>query len=270
MDSASSILAAYAARAPWLDKDTVDRLIFGDPEKPVHKLLVTWQADEASITFAGAHKYDALMVHEPTFWFHRDEWDNVQALPDDSAKKRAALTKAAQLERFGLVVLRNHDVWDAMPEVGIPWAWAAHLELRGRPTATRIRGMMHRYDLAPRLLAEFAAHISRRTALLGDIPPAVFGNPAAVIRTVGIGTGCITDMDEFAAMGCDVAVVCDDGSAYWHDVAWALETGLAVIRVSHGTSEEPGMMTLAKSAECMFPECEVGYFPHSLHISTPV
>lgn len=82
----------------------------------------------------------------------------------------------------------------------------------------------------------------------------------------GIGTGCIVDLDVFAAMGCDAAVVCDDGCAYWRDAAWALESGLSVIRVSHGVSEEPGMRTLAAHVAGLFPALQVMHHSLSLRI----
>ncbi len=47
-------------------------------------------------------------------------------------------------------------------------------------------------------------------------------------------------------MGCQCSIVCDDGSRYWADIQWAADAGHAVIRVNHGTSEEPGMVTLTR------------------------
>jgi len=265
MHCARSFLVTYANLSPWLPEDTVDRVIIGDPEKPIRKMMVTWQANDLVLDYADGRGFDALMVHEPTFWFHQDEWTNVKALPEGSAKKRAALAKAAVLERLGLVVLRNHDAWDAMPGIGIPWAWAAHLGLSG-PAATCNHDMQHRYDLPPVSLAELSSGIGRRTALLGDAPPVFFGDPEQIIRSVGIGTGCYVQLERFVAMGCDAAVICDDGCSYWHDIAWALEAGLALIRVSHGASEEPGMKALAAHAASLFPECVVEYRPFALRI----
>ena len=259
--NAKGILEAYAALAPWLKGDTVDRVIFGDPDKEIRKLLVTWQVSSAAVEYAAANGYGAIMTHEPTFWFHRDEWDNVSALPEGSHKKAAALRKASLLEGYGITVLRNHDAWDAMPEFGIPWAWARHLGLSG-PTDTRNLAMLHRYDIEPAALSELAARIGERTASFADAPPTFFGRADSIVRALGIGTGCITTLEDFLDMGCDAVVACDDGSCYWHDTAWALESGIGVIRVSHFASEEAGMKSLSEHAAKLLTGCEVGYLPY--------
>lgn len=47
-------------------------------------------------------------------------------------------------------------------------------------------------------------------------------------------------------MGCDCPIVCDDGSIYWKGIQGAEDFAHPVIRVNHGTSEEPGMVTLTR------------------------
>jgi hypothetical protein len=47
-------------------------------------------------------------------------------------------------------------------------------------------------------------------------------------------------------MECDCSIVCDDGSCYWEGIQRAEDGGHPVIRVNHGTSEEPGMVNLTK------------------------
>ena len=41
-------------------------------------------------------------------------------------------------------------------------------------------------------------------------------------------------------------LVCDDGTSFWSGIQLARDLGHPVIRVHHGTSEEPGMATLAR------------------------
>ena len=79
---------------------------------------------------------------------------------------------------------------------------------------------------------------------------------------VGIGTGCICDINTFIDMGCDVSVTCDDGATYWSRVQPAEDMGHPVIRVNHGTSEEPGMMALANYINENLPGVEAEHLPH--------
>lgn len=72
------------------------------------------------------------------------------------------------------------------------------------------------------------------------------GDLKARVSKIGLGTGCACTISVFYEMGCDVSIVCDDGSCYWRDIQWAEDTAHSVIRVNHGTSEEPGMATLTE------------------------
>jgi hypothetical protein len=63
-------------------------------------------------------------------------------------------------------------------------------------------------------------------------------------------------------MGCDCSIVCDDGSIYWREIQMAKDLGHPVIRVNHGTSEEPGMVTLARYLTDNFPSIRVQHLPH--------
>lgn len=258
--TAKELLAMYASRAPWLKPDTVDRIVYGDPSKPIKRLLVTWQADIETVRYAGEHGFDAIMVHEPTFYFHADEWRSVLALDDSSPKKKTAMEKAALLDRYGLVVMRNHDVWDAMPDIGITWEWARYLEL-GEPVARSENGFQLAFSVPKTTLRELAARLSAKLEAIGDTPPVFYGQPDATVTRLGIGTGCITRVEDYLKMGCDAGILCDDGTSYWQDVALALDAGLSVLRVAHGASEEPGVRAMARDARERLPDCHVEPYP---------
>ena len=63
-------------------------------------------------------------------------------------------------------------------------------------------------------------------------------------------------------MGCDLSIVCDDGSSYWHGLQLAEDAGHPVIRVNHGTSEEPGMVTLTQYVNDTFDGVTAEHLPH--------
>ena len=63
-------------------------------------------------------------------------------------------------------------------------------------------------------------------------------------------------------MGCDVSIVCDDGSCYWSEIQRAADGDHPVIRVNHGTSEEPGMVTLTQYVNDTFAGVTAEHLPH--------
>ncbi len=232
------ILQYFLDRADWVDpKKTVDRLITGDPDNDVDRCLVTWMPNLKALRYAAENGYQLVICHEPTFWNHFDD------IPEASPR---TAEKVAFIEEHNLSILRNHDCWDRWPEIGIPWAWAQYLGIEGTPVAFGQDGYQHRYELTPTKVGEFAQQVAEKCAALGEHQVQMTGDLNQVISKIGIGTGCACDIETFIQMGCDGSVVCDDGSVYWANIQMAEDLGHPVIRVNHGTSEEPGMLTLTK------------------------
>jgi len=253
----------FLSIAEWVDPaDTVDRIIIGDPETEVRRVLVTWMSTFDAVRAAATRGCQMLITHEPTFWVHRDELANVERWPDGSPKRELALRKRRFIEQNGLVILRIHDVWDRMPEIGIPWAWARFLGLGTSPAAIGAEGYQHRYDVDPLTLEALARLIAARTATLGEPWVQVVGDGGREVSRVGIGTGCGCDIATYLDMGCDCSVVCDDGSSYWKGIQMAKDMGHPVIRVNHGTSEEPGMVSLAEYINGGIPGLAATHLPH--------
>lgn len=236
--TAHDILRQIIGLCPWVDPaNTVDRVIVGDGDRPVHSALVTWISSRDACREAMARGADLIVTHEPTFWRHLDDFPE-PADPHAVAKQR-------ELRDAGLTIIRLHDTWDRFPGVGIPFAWAQFLGLEGAPAATGWNGYLHRYDIAPTTAGAFARRVASRTATLGEPVIQFIGAAEAPVSRIGIGTGCACDPATYQTMGCDLAVVCDDGACYWSPIQRAADVGMPVVRVNHGTSEEPGMVTLA-------------------------
>jgi putative NIF3 family GTP cyclohydrolase 1 type 2 len=261
---AEGVLHYFLSRADWFDKSTtVDKIIMGDPNKEIHKVLVTWMSTLAAIRYAAENGFDMLMTHEPTFWIHANELEGVADWEPGYEKQEAAKEKKRVIDESGLVVLRNHDVWDRMPKVGIPWALADFLGFGTTPVKTGSGGYQHRYDIEPVTLGTFSQKIAAKTALIGEPRIQVFGDMNTKVSKIGVGTGCCCNIESFIKMGCDVSIVCDDGNWYWQDIVWAQDIGHPLVRINHGTSEEPGMVTLAKYINENMRGMEAEYFPHS-------
>lgn len=82
--------------------------------------------------------------------------------------------------------------------------------------------------------------------MLGEPSVQFIGDPKQIVSRVGIGTGCGCHLDVYGELGCDIAVTCDDAHCYFSHIPAAADTDMPVIRVNHGTSEEPGMVTLTQ------------------------
>lgn len=239
------LLDKIVSQADWVNpSDTVDRILFGRGDKPVRRILVTWQADLSTIDQAASGGYDAIMVHEPLFYIHAREQENLgRWIP--GVREQALRQRMERLAQADLTVIRNHDTWDRMPEVGIPFAWARFLGLSGRPDATGHQGYEHAYDVEPVAAGTLADRIAQRTRLLGEPFVQLLGDPDRRITRLGLGTGCACSVDVYRSMGCQAGIVVDDGQLYWQDFCYAKDEGITLIRVLHATSEEPGMVTMA-------------------------
>jgi len=247
----------------WVDPETtVDRIIIGDPQADVSRLLVTWISSFEAVREAVRRGCQMLITHEPTFWVHANEMETVEGWDPASVRGELAGRKRRFIEENDLVILRVHDAWDRMPEVGIPFAWARHLGLGAAPTAISECRYQHRYDIDPMGLDDFARRLAARTATLGEPAVQVVGAPDRVVSRVGAGTGCACDIETFQQMGCDVSIVCDDGTRYWGEIQLAADGEHPVIRVDHGTSEEPGMATLTAYVNETLPGVTAEHLPH--------
>jgi len=254
---AVEMLHHFLSLADWVKpEDTVDRIILGDPEAEIRRVAVTWISSFDALRWAVARGADMLITHEPTFWRHRDELEMI------GDKYALGPRKRKFIEDNGIVVLRNHDVWDRMPQIGIPWAWARFLGFGENPAAVSDNRYQHRYDIEPVRLDDLALRIAGKTAALGEPAVQVIGDGGRKVSKVGVGTGCLCDIGVFRAMGCDVSIVTDDGSCYWSGIQHAAEDGHPVVRVNHGTSEEPGMVTLTKYTNDHFPGLTAEHLPH--------
>ncbi len=251
----SEILEHFLSRADWVDRrETVDRVIVGDPDGCFDRCVVTWMPSMSALRHMVARDVRLLICHEPTFWNHGDDHPTL----DDPMSRE----KLAYLEDHGITIIRNHDCWDRWPDVGIPWAWARFLGLGDQPTTVSPNGYQHRYDITRLRLDEFAQRVAARCAPLGEPLVQVTGELHQPISRIGIGTGCACDISAYRQMDCDCSIVCDDGSCYWAGIQKAEDSGHAVVRVNHGTSEEPGMLTLTNYINDHIDGLQAAHLPH--------
>ena len=232
--------------ATWVDwNNTVDGVIVGNAAAAVTQAGVAWIPSMDALREAVRMGCQLFMTHEPTLYSHKDELDHMAEWPGAEDKRRF-------IQDNGLTVLRNHDTWDGMPEVGIPWSWAAFLGLHGEPFA-RTRHLQV-YPVSQMTLEELAVKVAERTALIGEPTVQMIGDPDQMVTRVGVGTGCGCSPLEYRRMGADAGIVCDDGTTYWQVIQWAADQDFGIVRVNHCTSEEPGVAAMAKHFSEQFPQ----------------
>ena len=229
----------FVSNSPWVDLEkTVDRIIVGDPDFDADACVVCWIPSTRNLKRAAEMGVRLFITHEPTFW---DHWD------DKPASTPASADKLAMIQEMGMTILRLHDTWDRWDDIGIPFAWAKHLDLYGDGSGVTRGGdgYLLRCDVEPLTLGQLAACVATACAPFGEGIVQVTGDPGMVVSKIGCGTGCGCDLNGYYELGCDCGIVCDDGSCYWAGIQNAEDIGFGVIRVNHGTSEEAGMITLA-------------------------
>lgn len=222
---------------------TVDRVIYGDADRPVRGIAVAWMPYADTIREAACLGANLLVVHEPTFYDHWDLEGKAAHLPEVEAKKRL-------IDEHGITIIRCHDVWDAMPGIGIPCAWGDFLGL-GEP----VHSVRHYnvYEVAPVPAAAFAATVAARVAPLGQPVVGFYGDGERRVRRIGLGTGCISDPFTIYGLGADLAIAVDDIVRAWVAGEWCRDGGRPLVVVNHCVSEEPGMASLARYLAATYP-----------------
>lgn len=239
----------------WMDlNSTVDTFKSGDSEAEVTGIAVSWMSTTAALKQALDLDCNLFVTHEPTYYNHRDD-------PESPVFELAGTQeKQAFIEESGLIIIRCHDLWDQVPEIGIPDAWGAAL---GLGEAVAGEGYYRVYDVSGRTAGDVARQVAAKSAHYGQAAVQLIGDADVPVTRVATGTGAITPLFAFIQQyDIDLAICTDDGFTYWMHGAYARDVGLPVIVVNHATSEEPGMIRLAQHLHTQFPNVPVHHIPH--------
>ena len=119
----ASSLNAYLRGLVEVDEPSVDKIIIGDPETVVKKIGTAWMPYWSTLKEAHKRGVNTMVVHEPTFYTHRDleetqwDWQGAPATTRQLYQEQVSLKKAWILEN-GMVVIRCHDVLDKIKGYG--------------------------------------------------------------------------------------------------------------------------------------------------------
>ena len=260
---AGELHAALRALHP-VPEPSVDRIILGSAETEVRGVGVMWMPTWAALRAAAAAGANVMVVHEPTFYTHRDLDEFAQEFAGLKPRARAALeeTRAAKerwIREQGLVVIRCHDVIDAMPG-GVVDSLARALGFSAdQAVATGNYRVISLRE--PRRAAGIARHLARAFAALGQPGVAFYGDENRLVTKLGLGTGYGCDPWRQIELGAEMALVIDDRIKVWTEPVWAEDAGYPLAVINHGTSEEWGVRTLAGIFRKQFPQLPVHLVP---------
>lgn len=237
----------------WVDwGTTTDRFVAGDPDVEVRGVAVGWMSYSRALERAVELSCNLFITHEPTYFSAHDDEERIFRFPGVQAKRQ-------WIEESGLTILRCHDLWDQLPGIGIPDAWAQYL---GFDNPIAGDGYYRLYDVRGHTARSIALQVASRTKALGQDAVELVGPPDVPVSRLALGTGAITPFPHFLdTYGAEVAICSDDGFTYWHGGALAIDLGVPVIVVNHAVSELHGMRLLAAHLADAFPEVPVHLIP---------
>lgn len=241
----------------WVDwSDTNDVVLHGSAETQVEGIAVGWIASQRAATEAAERGANVFVSHEGLYLGRA----NLPARMAEVLEARCSL-----YDELGLTVVRCHDTWDRMPEIGMPGAWATWLGFETESHEAIESDLGERrafYEVCLTgglALESLAARIAARCRELGQSSVFVVGEGMRFIERLAVGTGAITRLDEMMQLEPNAIVMTDDGNTWTRDILYAQGVDMPLICVAHPTSELPGMMRLAEYLAEQFPEVPVRY-----------
>ncbi len=237
--------------AHWVNwEKTVDQFMAGDPDAEVRGIATTWLATNARMREAASLGLNFVIAHEGAFY------PSYKGTPSGD---RHHAEKYHLIDELGVTLMRCHDTWDRMPEVGIPDAWGSFL---GFPTEPRPVESFYKICLVGHhTVEEVARLVLEKVRPLGQEVVHVVGDPNARVHRMAVGTGAITRLPQMLELGADIVLATDDGISTTGGGLWSLDLGIPMLIVNHATAELPGMMALAGYIKQHFPGIPVKYLP---------
>lgn len=227
---------------------SVDRIIIGDPDTKIKKAGTAWTPYFNTLKIAVRQGINVLVVHEPTFYRHWDLNVNNQVFFDTPSPAKNQYLEVLEIkkrwiESNGLVIIRSHDVPDVIKNLGIPFGLGQKLGFKNEDII-RSKDYYNVYKIEKDTAANIARKIAVKLVDFNQPGVAFYGDPEKIVSTVGLGTGCICDPQQYAELDPDLCIGIDDTIRTWIQTTYAEDTGKPLVVINHGTSEEMGMRLL--------------------------
>jgi putative NIF3 family GTP cyclohydrolase 1 type 2 len=239
---------------PWREQ-TVDNIIAGSAGTPVHGIATTMMATLDVIKRASAAGKNMVITHEPTFYSHQD---NIDQLKDDPVYR----FKTEFIREHNMVSFHFHDHWHRRSPDGIALGMARELgwERYADPDDLRV------FTIPQMPLARLAKNIQSR---LKPRTMRVLGDPQLSIKRVNASWGYISQFPgiTLAARADTDLFVCGE-TREWEVVEYVqdmIASGRkkALIVLGHVVSEQSGMKYCAEWLKTFIPEVPIDFIPAS-------
>jgi putative NIF3 family GTP cyclohydrolase 1 type 2 len=240
----------------WVNPElTVDTFKSGDPTKELTGIAVAWMSYTEAIQRALDLNCNLLITHEPTYYDHWDKDESVFRFPQAQAKK-------ALIEKSGIIILRCHDLWDQIPDLGVPDSWGDSF---GYGKAVGGEGYFRVYDGGGHTVHQIATQIAAVVKKHGQEEIQLIGSADQIVQRFVVGTGAVTPLTEMMERYPDAQMfVCsDDGFVYWHDGAMAIDFNIPVVIANHPVTEFDGIKSLYAYLKKEFSQIPVHYLDQS-------
>jgi putative NIF3 family GTP cyclohydrolase 1 type 2 len=239
---------------------SVDRIILGDPDTKIKKVGTAWTPYLKTLKDAVNLGINVIIVHEPTFYRHWD-LDNPEKslfnIPSPAKEQylEAVDMKKKWVENNGLVIIRSHDVPDVIKGFGMPFALGQKLGFKNEDIVNS-KDFYNVYRIKKDLASNVAKNIASNLKDFDQPGIAFYGDPERVVSTVGLGTGYICNPQNYAELNPDLYIAIDDQIRTWIQTTYSDDTGIPLVVINHGTSEEMGMRLLNEFLSRNFPGIE--------------
>ena len=231
-----------------VSEPSVDRVVAGNPNVTIDGIAVVWTPTWDALREAQRRSCNVVVAHEPTYFAHleSDGFDVEFPKLPPAARRSVEETREAKrrwIEANAMVVIRCHDVLDAMPggvvdslAKALGFTERDYLKSDDRHRVVRIEPAVEARVVAQRLAEAFGT--------VGQPGVAFYGDPMRSVGSLGLGTGYACEPWNFVELGAQMAVTIDDRIKTWTESEWADDSGYPLVVIHHGTSEEWGVRTL--------------------------
>lgn len=257
-------LQNYLRSLTEVDEPSVDRIVIGDPNTKIKKIGTAWTPYFSTLKEAVKQGVNVMVVHEPTFYTHwdLDKTDSDFYKAPSPAKEQyieAVNEKRKWIEENMLVIIRSHDVPDILKGFGIPFAFGQALGFTNDDIVAS-KDYYNVYKIKPDTAGNVAKMIASHLKKFNQPGVAFYGNENKIIETIGLGTGCICNPQQYAELQPDLTIAIDDTIRTWIQTTYSEDTGNPLVVVNHGTTEEMGMRLLSEHLQNNTNEIEVVHF----------
>jgi putative NIF3 family GTP cyclohydrolase 1 type 2 len=250
--SASEVVDRIKANltCSWSEK-TVDTYKSGGPETQVTGIACTFMATVEVLEKAAAQGCNMVITHEPTYYNHLDQTDQLQGDPVYEAK-------LALIEEKNMVVFRFHDHWHRTTPDGIYVGMIDKLQWK----PYLLEGTRNIFDLEGQTLEEITDHL---TKTFPDAIIRVIGDPELQVQKAAFSAGAPGSQAHIRQLRRkDINLVVIGEAPEWESLSYvrdASQAGFpkAMIILGHTVSEEAGMEYCAQWMDAFIDEIPVRF-----------